>query len=216
MKLPIKVLIVEDQRMFREGIRNRLEQESDILVVGEAASAEEALGLLAQVQPSVAIVDIRLRGMSGLELVRLLRQQHPHLKLLVLTGYDFDQYVRAAVRLGIDGYLLKDAPQETLVQAVREVAEGGAVLPSPIASKVIRSYSQERPAIGRSQPDELTLREIDVVELMSQGLRNMEIAQHLSISAKTVESHVASIMSKLGAGSRTEAVRVAVERGLIK
>jgi len=202
--------------MFREGIRSRLERERDIVVVGEATSAEEGLELVEHARPTIVILDIRLPGKSGIEAARVMRQKWPELKILMLTGYDFDQYVRAAARAGIDGYVLKEAPQDALVQALREIAAGGAVLPPKIASKVMRSYTREPGLSRRPRPDELTMREIDVVELMSQGLRNTEIAQRLSISVRTVEAHVSSIMSKLGAQSRTEAVRLVIQKGLIK
>lgn len=162
------------------------------------------------------ILDIRLPVTSGIELARLLRDGWPDLKLLVLSGYDFDQYVTALARIGIDGYLLKDAPQEELVRALREIANGGAVLPPDIASKVMKSYAQE-PARSRTrQLWDLTLREIEILELLHQGLRNAEIARQIAISPRTVEAHVSRVIAKLGAQSRTEAVRFALERGLIK
>jgi len=212
----IRVLIVEDQRMFREGIRNRLEQEADITVVGEAASAEEALTLVQQTTPTIVLVDIRLPDMSGIELARLLRRQWPELKILALTGYDFDQYVRAMARVGVDGYMLKEDPQDALVQALREIAAGGAVLPPKIASKVMQGYSALTSGMRGSQLGDLTLREIEVIELLCEGLRNAEIAKRLSISHRTVEAHGSSIISKLGAQSRAEAVRIAVEKNLIR
>jgi len=216
MDSPLKILIVEDQQMFREGIRKRLEQEPDIQVVGEASSGEEALPKVEETSPHIVILDIRLPKMSGIEVARSLRQRWPDLKILVLSGYDFDQYISAAVRVGIQGYLLKDEPQDVLVQAIRDIASGGAVLPPRIASKVMRHYST---SATRTQGDllgELTLREIEVLELMYQGLRNSEIADRLSISIRTVEAHVSSVIAKLGVQTRTEAVRIAVEKDLIK
>ena len=212
----IKVLIVDDHRMFREGIRSRLEQEKDIKVVGEAASGREALELAQEKEPAVIILDIRLPDISGIEVVRQLRKSRSNLKILVLTGYDFDQYVRAMARLGIDGYLLKDAPQEHLVQAIRDIASGGVVLPPNIASKVMRSYAFPSGAVKEQRSPLLTVRELEVLELLYQGFRNSQIAERLGISARTVENHVSSIADKLGAQSRTEAIRLAVEAGLIK
>jgi len=213
MEQPIRVLIVEDQQMFREGIRRRLEQEPDICVVGEAASAKEALAQVQQTSPHIVILDIRLPDISGIEVARRLRDQWPELKILILSGYDFDQYISAAARVGIQGYLLKDAPQDSLVQAIREIKAGGAVLPPQVASKVMRHYASN---VQNDLPGELTLREVEVLELMYQGLRNQEIAEYLSLSARTVEVHVGNIISKLGAESRTEAVRIAVEKRLVK
>ena len=215
MSGPERILLVDDHQMFREGIRSRLERESDFVVVGEASSAEEALGLMEEQNPSIVILDIRLPVVSGIELARLLRDGWPELKLLVLSGYDFDQYVTALARIGIDGYLLKDAPQEDLVRALREIANGGVVLPPAIASKVMRSYASE-PVRRTRQLWDLTLREIEILELLHEGLRNAEIARRIAISPRTVEAHVSRIIAKLGAQSRTEAVRFALERGLIK
>ncbi|MBN2098701.1 MAG: response regulator transcription factor [Dehalococcoidia bacterium] len=213
---PLRILIVDDHQMFREGIRRRLEQEPDIVVVGEAASAEDALAKVPQTNPTIVLLDIRLPKVSGIELARRLRQQWPELKILVLSGYDFDQYVRAVARVGVSGYLLKTAPQDAVVQAIREVAAGGAVLPPAIASKVLQHYSVDSSAVRDGMMGELTLRETDVLELMHQGIRNADIAKQLAISPRTVEAHVSNIISKLGAQSRTEAIRVALEKGLIK
>lgn len=215
-QLPLRVLIVDDHQMFREGIRRRLEQEPDITVVGEADSAEDALDKVAQAKPTIVLLDIRLPRVSGIELARRLRQQWPDLKILILTGYDFDQYVRAVAKVGVSGYLLKTAPQDTVVQAIREVAAGGAVLPPSIASKVLQHYSLDSSVIREGMMGELTLRETEVLELMHQGIRNADIAKRLAISPRTVEAHVSSIISKLGAQSRTGAIRTALEKGLIR
>ncbi len=214
--LPLRILIVDDHQMFREGIRRRLEQEPDMAIVGEADSAEDALEKVEQAQPTIVLLDIRLPRVSGIELARQLRQRWPDLKILVLTGYDFDQYVRAVARVGVSGYLLKTAPQDTVVQAIREVAAGGAVLPPAIASKVLHHYSADSAAVREGMMGELTLRETEVLELMHQGIKNADIASRLAISPRTVEAHVSSIISKLGAQNRTGAIRVALDQGLIR
>ena len=216
MPLPLRVVIIDDHQMFREGIRDRLLQERDITVVGEASSSDEAMTVIEAASPTVVILDIRLAGESGIELARGFRQRWPELRILILSGYDFEQYVRAAVRVGIDGYLLKDAPRDALVEALREIAMGGAVLPPSIASKVIRSYAASPSSRDDWTPGDLTIREIDILELMHQGLRNQEIARRLSISIRTVESHVSAVLAKLGTQTRTQAVRVGVEKNLIK
>ena len=211
----IRILIVDDQQMFREGIRNRLSQEPDMKVVGEAASAEEALAMVPETEPDIVVLDIRLPAKSGIEAAKVVRREWPSIKILMLSGYDFDQYVRAAARAGMEGYLLKDAPQETLVDALREIAGGGVVLPPAIASKVMRTYNGPGAGTARHMED-LTGREVEVLELISQGLRNTEVAQDLSISVRTVEAHASSIMSKLGAQSRTEAVRIGFEKKILQ
>ena len=129
MNASIRVLIVDDQRMSRDGIRSRIENEPGIEVVGEAASAEETMTEIRKQRPDIVTLDIRLRDVSGIEVARQIRQEWPDLKILMLTGYDFDQYVRTSARAGIDGYLLKDAPQEDLIQALRQIAQGARSCP---------------------------------------------------------------------------------------
>ena len=219
MSLPLEVFIVDDHQMFREGVRYRLDQEPDIKIVGEAASGEEALTKLGKINPTVVILDIRLQDMSGIELAKRIRTNWPDTRILVLTGYDFDQYVRALARLGIDGYLLKDSPQDELVHALREISEGGVVLPPKIASRVMKSYSSSGNATNGRNVDavwELTVRELDILELLYQGLRNADIGRRLDISIRTVEVHVRNVMSKLSAQSRTDAVRIAQDHGILK
>ncbi|HEU4403214.1 MAG TPA: response regulator transcription factor [Candidatus Polarisedimenticolia bacterium] len=216
MTSPIRILIVDDHRMFREGIRSRLARHGRFKVVGEAASAEEALESMQQAAPSIVILDIRMPGTSGIDLARRLRHEWPDVKILVLSGYDFDQYVRALARIGIQGYLLKDSPQEALIEALDEIARGGVVLPPRIASKVMRSYASDSVSEGRTPTWDLTVRELEILECLHEGLRNAEIASRLDISPRTVETHVSTIISKLGARSRTEAVRKAVQGSLIR
>ena len=216
MRQPINVVIVDDHQMFREGIRSRIERESDMTVVGEAGTAEEAFDLVEQTEPTVLILDIRLPKMSGLEAARLLRNRHPNLSILLLTGYDFDQYVRAAARARIQGYLLKDSPQEELVAAVREIARGGTVLSPDVASKVIENLAEVSDAGRPKRISELTVREIEILEMLFQGMRNAAIGDRLEISTRTVEAHVGNVISKLGAQSRTEAVKIALENRIIR
>jgi DNA-binding NarL/FixJ family response regulator len=215
MSSPVKVLIVDDHRMFREGIRNRLARLARFKVIGEAANSDEAIKIMQYAAPSIVILDIRMPGPSGIDLARRLRREWPDVKILVLSGYDFDQYVRAFARIGIHGYLLKDSPQEALVEALDEIARGGVVLPPRIASKVMRSYASDSVYEGRNPRWDLTVREIEVLECLHEGLRNADIASRLDISTRTAEAHVSSIISKLGARSRTDAVRRAMQGGLI-
>ena len=216
MSTATKVLIVDDHLMFREGIRARLARHPRFRVVGEASTAEEALAIMREASPSIVVLDIRMPKVSGIELARRLRTDWPEVKILVLSGYDFDQYVRALARIGIHGYLLKDSPQEALVQALDQIASGGVVLPPRIASKVMRTYAA---GTGNDDPArrwDLTVREIEILECLHEGMRNADIASNFDISTRTVETHVSSIISKLDARSRTEAVRKALESGLIR
>jgi DNA-binding NarL/FixJ family response regulator len=216
MTTGLRVLIADDHRMLREGVLRRLEEEPGIEVVGEAGTREEALCLAKQTRPDIILLDIRLAGASGLDVARELRDQWPDLRIVILTDYDFDQYVSAAVRVGVDGYLLKDDAQDALVDALRQVAQGGVVLPPKVASKVVRKLqgSSRPPRLG--QQWELTLRELEIVELLYQGMRNVQIAERLGISVRTVEAHVSSILAKLNAERRADVIRIATERGLIK
>jgi DNA-binding NarL/FixJ family response regulator len=216
MTSPARILIVDDHRMFREGIRRRLARYGRFKVMGEAASADEAIKIMQQSAPSIVILDIRMQGPSGIDLARRLRREWPDVKILVLSGYDFDQYVRALARIGIHGYLLKDSPQEALIEALDEISRGGVVLPPRIASKIMRSYASEPESEVRNPRWDLTVREIEVLECLHEGLRNTDIASRLDISPRTVETHVSSIISKLGARTRTEAVRRAVQGNLIR
>ena len=216
MTSPIGVLIVDDHRMFREGIRSRLARHPRFRVVGEAANADEATRIMQETAPAIVILDIRMPGASGIDLARRLRRDWPDVKILVLSGYDFDQYIRALARIGIHGYLLKDAAQETLVDALDEIAAGGVVLPPRIASKVMRSYVEDSAHEDPQPRWDLTVREIEILECLSEGLRNADIASRLDISTRTVETHVSNVISKLRARSRTEAVRRAVQSGLIR
>ena len=209
-----RILIVDDHRMFREGIRTRLARHPRFRVVGEAANADEALAVMRDASPAIVVLDIRMPSVSGIELARRLRADWPEVKILVLSGYDFDQYVRALARIGIHGYLLKDSPQEALVDALDQIASGGVVLPPGIASKVLRTCSIA-PGRGEALCD-LTVREIEILECLHEGMRNADIATSFDISTRTVETHVSSIMSKLAARSRTEAVRKALDAGLIR
>ncbi len=216
MNAPIKVLIVDDHRMFREGIRKQLSRHPRFKVIGEASGAEEAIAIMQETVPSIVILDIRMQGPSGIDLARRLRDDWPDVKILVLSGYDFDQYVRALARIGIHGYLLKDSPQEALIEALDEIVAGGVVLPPRIASKIMRGYASDTVSEVVHPRYGLTVREFQVLECMHEGLRNNDIAARLSISTRTVETHVSSIISKLGARTRTEAVRRAVEDSLIR
>jgi len=184
-------------------------------VVGEAETAEEALRLTDELAPDVVILDIRLKNGSGIDVARALMRKGSTARVLVLTAHDFEQYVDALARAGVRGYLLKDTPPEQLIKAVHDVYEGHGVLPGRIAASVLDSLSRERRDSPRT-PDDLTIREIEVLELLYQGRRNQEIAERLGISQRTAESHVANIFSKLGATTRAEAVRIAIEHGYIK
>jgi DNA-binding NarL/FixJ family response regulator len=204
----IRVLLVEDHALVREGTKMLIERDASIEVVGEAEDRDQALELVDRLCPDVVLLDIRLRSGSGIEVARALQRMRHPTRVLVLSAYDFDQYVAALVRAGVRGYVLKDLPAEDLIRAIHDVHEGKGVLPGSIAATVIDDLSRDTRQAGRP-PDDLTIREIEVIELLAQAYSNQRIADRLGISVRTVEAHVTSILGKLGASSRAEAVHIA-------
>ena len=211
----IRVLLVDGHQMFREGVCSCLANDPDICVVGQAGSVAEALKLIPSTQPTVVVFDVRLPDAAGVDLARQVRSEWPTIKLVTLTGYDYTEYVRAMLRAGVDGYIMKSASHSSLVEAIREVVAGGLVLPPQIAAKAVRGSSPTMAVAMTREPDSLTMRELEVVELVHQGFRNGEIGARLTISSRTVEAHVSNIVAKMGARNRTDAVRIAREHQLI-
>jgi len=211
----IRVLLVEDHAVVREGTKALMAQEHDIEVVGEADSVEGAVAAAMALQPDVIVLDVRLRGGSGVEVARRVREVAPDTGILVLTAYDNDQYIRSFMRVGVQGYLLKSASASEVNNAIRIIHQGGTVLAPEIATKVVAVLSsggKQRTAVG----EELTERELEILELLLTGARNAEIASHLGISGKAVEDHIAPIRTTLGGEPRPQAVRRAVREGLIQ
>ncbi len=209
---PIRVLLAEDHAVVREGTRRILEQCADIAVVGEAEDGPQALELLERLRPDVAILDIRIPKLNGVEVVRRMKECSPATKALMLTAYDDDDYILALMEAGAMGYLLKTARADELVEAVRTVHQGEPVLQAAIAAKVARLWGHRQVLLEREQPEALTQREREVLELAARGLRNKAIAERLTISVRTVEGHFNSILAKLGVSSRLEAVLYAASR----
>jgi len=201
----IRVLLVDDHTLMRQGTRALLEEADDLEIVGEAASGEDALILANELHPDVVVLDIRLGELSGVEVARRLRADMPSTKILILTAYDYDQYVRALFAIGVEGYLLKDASGDELIAAVRSVNAGKQVLSPEIEAR-------KRSA---TRPEALTDREIEILALVSQGESNKEIGKLLGITPRNVEWHVGNVMTKLGARSRSEAIRFGREQGVI-
>ena len=203
----IRVLLVDDHTLMRQGTRALLSEADDIVIVAESERGEEALTLAQEHRPDVVILDIRLPGLGGVEVARRLREDLPATRILILTAYDYDQYVRALFAIGVEGYLLKNATGEELIAAVREVSAGKQVLSPEIEARKSNADG--------FQPDALTDREIEILTLVSQGESNKEIAQVLGITPRTAEWHLGKVMAKLGARSRTEAVRLGRQQGVI-
>lgn len=212
----IRVLLADDHVLVRQGTRELLEQEEDIEVVGEAGDGEEAVRLATVQRPDVAIMDIAMPRLNGIEATKQIKARYPAVAVLVLTAYDDDPYIFALLEAGAAGYLLKDVRADELIKAVRSVHAGESVLHPAVARKVINRFAQ--PADKRATEsilDELTERELEVLGLAAKGMTNREIAQELVISVRTVQVHLSNVFSKMGVGSRTEAVLLALRRGWI-
>lgn len=211
----IRIVLAEDHALVREGTRAILERSPDLAVVGEASDGQEALDLIERLRPDVAILDIRMPRLTGIEVVRLMKERSTKTRALMLTGYDDDEFVLALMEAGADGYILKSARSAELVSAVRAVYQGETVLDPAIAAKVARLWGRRTSAGGREPSEQLSPREREVLQLAARGLRNKDIADKLSISVRTVEGHFNGILTKLGVASRMEAVLLAVSRGWV-
>jgi DNA-binding NarL/FixJ family response regulator len=213
----IRVLLADDQELVRSGFRLILELADGIEVVAEAADGREALELARGLQPDVVLMDVRMPELDGIEATRRIRQAGLDTRVLVLTTFDLDEYVYAAVRAGASGFLLKDAPREQLVTAVRTVARGEALLAPAVTQRLIERFLT-RPPADETAPElaELSPRELDVLRLVARGLSNAEIAGSLIVGEATVKTHVARILRKLGVRDRVQAVVFAYESGLVQ
>jgi len=212
---PIHVILADDHAVVRKGIREFLEEEKDIAVVAEAADGDQAIALVAEHQPDVAILDIQMPGISGIEATRRIKTAHPQVRVLILTAYDDDPYIFALLQAGASGYILKTAGSSELVQAVRAVYHGESALDPAVAQKVVQQLTGSRPLGAQATVEALTEREIEVLHLVAKGLTNKAVGQALGISDRTVQGHLANIYGKLNASSRTEAVTEALKQGWI-
>ena len=211
----IRVLIADDHVVVRHGVRRFLEDGADITVVGEAADGLEALRLVEEQLPDEALLDIQMPGLNGVEVARQIRSRFPQVKTLMLTAYDDDAYVFAALKAGANGYLLKTAGVEELLSAVRNVFRGQSALSPAVTDKVVRQLQTGRPAGAAEQVERLSQRELEILRMAAKGHTNKEIGARLHLSDRTVQGHLARIYGKLGVASRTEAVTEALKRGWI-
>jgi len=211
----IRVVLADDHAVVRKGIRQFLEEEGDIAVVAEASDGAEAVRLVEEHQPDVAVLDIRMPGVTGVEATRRIKTRFPDVRVLVLTAYDDDPYIFALLQAGASGYVLKTADADELVRAVRAVYRGESALSPSVAQKVVRQLATGRPLGAARQIEPLTEREIEVLRLAARGLTNKAIGHQLGISDRTVQGHLANIYGKLAVSSRTEAVTEALKRGWI-
>ena len=201
----IRVLIADDHAVVRQGLRTFLDLQDDIEVVGEAGDGEEALALIEQLAPDVALIDLVMPRVDGIEAIRRLRERAPDVRAIVLSSFVDDDKLFPAVRAGAAGYLLKDVQPQELVDAIRTVHGGGALLHPQVAARLLQDMAE----------DPLTPREHEVLALIGRGMPNKLIARELSLSEKTVKAHVSSILAKLGVTDRTQAALYAVREGLV-
>jgi DNA-binding NarL/FixJ family response regulator len=216
--MTVRVVLVDDEAMVRVGLRMVLTAEPDIEVVGEAADGGAAVGVVEQTAPDVVLMDVRMPEVDGIEGARRVLAQSPDVKVVVLTTFDEDEYVEAALRAGVSGFLLKVAPPERLIEAVRTVAAGGGLLDPGVTRRVIESFAAAPPLRTRraERLDALTERERDVLRLIGRGLSNGEIAAELYLGETTVKTHVSNVLAKLGLRDRVQAVVAAYETGHVR
>lgn len=209
-----KVLLVDDHKVVRQGLKALFANEPDVEIVGEAGDGREALARVPELQPDVILMDISMPGLNGIEATRQIRQSYPDIKVIVLSMHANEEYVFQVLRAGASGYVLKQSDSLEVLTAIRAALAGGSFLSPPISRTVIDDYVRRAEARRHnSDIDVLTAREREVLQLLAEGLSNREIAAQLSISVKTVETHRSNMMNKLDMSSKTELVKYALRKG---
>ncbi len=212
----IRVLICDDQAIARHGLQMILSTAPDLQIIGQAQDGQEALDLVAQQQPDLVLMDLKMPKMNGVQATRLIRQRFPAVQVLVLTTYDADEWVFDAVRAGANGYLLKDTPPTQLIAAIRNTVEGKTPVDPSVAGKLFTSFAkQPTPPTTTKLVEELSEREIEVLRLMAEGLTNAEIGAQIHLSEGTIRNYISTILDKLQVKDRTQAVVTAIRYGLI-
>lgn len=217
--MTVKVLLADDQHILREGFRLILESTGEFTVVGEAADGSDAVDLARQLSPDVVLMDIRMPRMDGIEATKRIVASQPECRVLVLTTFDFDEYVFGALDAGASGFLLKDVTRDELTSAVRRVAQGDALLAPAVTRRIVEEFIRSRkarpPRSGGEALQTLTARERETLDLLVQGWSNAEIARRLFVSEHTVKTHVGNVLMKLGLRDRVHAVIFAYDNGLV-
>jgi DNA-binding NarL/FixJ family response regulator len=212
----VRVIIADDHELARAGLRSMLEGERGLELVGEASNGREAVALCRQLQPDLALLDVRMPELDGLAATRAIKQVSPNTSVLIVTTHEHHDYLIAALKAGAAGYLLKDISRQELLTAVRQVLRGESILNRGLAARALQRLAGESVAYDGPPPERLTPREREVLQLLAQGQTNREIAGQLSLSVGTVKIHVEHIIAKLGVSDRTQAAVRAVESGLLK
>lgn len=207
MKNFISIVVADDHPIVREGLISVLETQPDFKVIGEASDGEGAIRVIGQMQPDIVLLDIEMPGMDGVEVVKHLYTSKQKVKVIMFTVFDTDERIINAIRAGAKGYLLKGASREDIFDAIRVVSNGGSLLQPLVAARLFDHMTH--------QPETLSPREMEVMHLLAKGMTNKQIADRISVSERTVKFHVSSILGKLGAENRTEAVKIAVNKGII-
>jgi DNA-binding NarL/FixJ family response regulator len=216
MALRITILIVDDHTLLRDGIRAILEEQPDITVVGQAEDGREAVRLASQLRPNVVLMDIAMPLLNGLEATRQIKREHPEINVLILTMYDHEEYFRQVLEVGASGYIIKRAAASELVAAIRAVNRGEAVLSPVITRLLLEDYLQRYSNKIESDPDALSPREREVLQLIAEGKTSREIAEIMHLSIKTIQSHRTSLMQKLDLHDRGELIKYAIQKKIIE
>ena len=211
----IQVLICDDQAIARHGLQMILSTSPDIQVVAQAQDGQEAIDLAAQLQPDLILMDLKMPKVNGVQATRAIRQRFPHVYVLVLTTYDADEWVFDAVRAGAHGYLLKDTPPSQLLAAIRSTVEGKTPVDPSVAGKIFENIAKQPPPPSAQLMELLSERELEVLRMMADGLTNAEIGARIHLSEGTIRNHISTILGKLDARDRTQAVVSAIRLGLI-
>ncbi len=227
--MSIRVVLVDDTRMFRDGLRLVIDLEDDMTVVGVAGNGAEGVETVRRLQPDIVLMDIRMPVMDGVEATRRIKAEWPQIHVVILTTYSDDEFIFEGLKAGAVGYMVKDLPASELVQALRTVHQGGALIPPAIAARLVAEYARiaaggapSAPAVPAAASDDarprvadLTPRETEILKLVARGLSNKEIADHLYLSEGTVKNYVSSVFSKLHARDRAQAISLALRQGLV-
>lgn len=210
----MKILLCDDQAVIRDGLEMLLTLEKDLQVVASASDGAEAIELAAQKQPDLILMDLKMPGVNGIEATRDIRARFPHIKILVLTTYDDDEWVFDAIRAGASGYLLKDTPRQKIIEAIRGTMDGKSFVDPAVAGKLMSQLASNQKQPASVLAEKLTERELDVLRLLAKGFNNSDIAGQLHLSEGTVRNHVSAILEKLRVSDRTQAAVIAIRHGL--